>query len=389
MITLVKIILLCFFFFSFFLSLKVKGGDIDIDFYGEILTLSVDPASLSKNHFGNNDLGLRRFHSYMKKENGLALVKCALAIKTKYNLNDWIYFELLKKICNKYSTANRVSMNLWFLLGESGYRTIIAFENDSSYTFVYSKNRTQDLLKIGDKICLNCGAIEGKKVFSRNDAYSKGKYFDFRWNDFPNYPSCLSETGAFFVPELGIIKAHTFALNLRKGLVQMYRDYPRTDLIEIAKVKVSDSTNLFTSGVEKFVYGFSDSMKVTYIMHLISAGIDYVTDTEIFGKSDKWMFPEEVLFYRSGDCEDRVSLLFYLLKEILDPSMLIVYYLKEDHITLAVNLNLVSPPDFTYKGLKYYICETSTTDNSFFELGKGRIYSSQFFVLGEYARGSR
>jgi predicted transglutaminase-like cysteine proteinase len=49
------------------------------------------------------------------------------------------------------------------------------------------------------------------------------------------------------------------------------------------------------------------------IWEYVASGVEYITDRNIFGVDDLWLFPEETLVLQKGDCEDSSFLLATML----------------------------------------------------------------------------
>jgi hypothetical protein len=121
------------------------------------------------------------------------------------------------------------------------------------------------------------------------------------------------------------------------------------------------------------------------MMHLIASVSDYKTDEKVFGKKDKWMFPEEFFYYQSGDCEDRTIALTKLIFELTSLPTIIIDYPGIKHVNLAVSIeNLKNKPDLYYKGLPFYVCEVSSMNNSFIPIGEyNRLQGKVYNIIGE------
>jgi hypothetical protein len=80
----------------------------------------------------------------------------------------------------------------------------------------------------------------------------------------------------------------------------------------------------------------------------------YEDDENNFGK-EKRLSPEETLFARYSDCDDRAALFFYLVKEIYNLPMIALLY--PTHITMAVQFDKPVGSPIIYKGKAYSLCE--------------------------------
>jgi hypothetical protein len=80
----------------------------------------------------------------------------------------------------------------------------------------------------------------------------------------------------------------------------------------------------------------------------------YQNDENNFGK-EKRLSPEQTLFSKYSDCDDRAALFFYLVKEIYNLPMIALLY--PTHISMAVQFDKAQGQSIIYKGQKYSVCE--------------------------------
>jgi hypothetical protein len=96
----------------------------------------------------------------------------------------------------------------------------------------------------------------------------------------------------------------------------------------------------------------------------------YENDQENFGK-EKRLAPEETLWQKYSDCDDRAALFFYLVREIYNLPMIVLLY--PTHISIAVKFNKPIGDAIVYKGQKYSICDPTAQTK---ELAMGEIPES-------------
>ena len=149
-------------------------------------------------------------------------------------------------------------------------------------------------------------------------------------------------------------------------------------------IPLTANANKLIDRIADITRGYSDSSRVNYLLDFISKNSEYSDDKVTFSNVDKFASPEEFLFYGEGDCEDRSSFLFYALKEILAKPLVIVRYPNEEHLNVAISLELKAQPDFVYKERSYYICEP-TTVRGFIPLGKVNLKkTTSYDIIGEF-----
>ena len=107
---------------------------------------------------------------------------------------------------------------------------------------------------------------------------------------------------------------------------------------------------------------------IDYLMRFTRYAFLYENDEENFGK-EKRLSPEETLFSKYSDCDDRAALFFYLVKEIYNVPMIALLY--PTHITMAVQFDTpVGGDPIVYKGKTYSICEPTPQKE---DLGIGKM----------------
>ena len=109
---------------------------------------------------------------------------------------------------------------------------------------------------------------------------------------------------------------------------------------------------------------------IDYLMKFTRYAFLYQNDEENFGK-EKRLSPEETLFSNYSDCDDRVALFFYLVKEIYNVPMIALLY--PTHITMAVQFDKPVGDPIVYNGKIYNICEPTPQKE---ELSLGKMSSA-------------
>jgi hypothetical protein len=93
---------------------------------------------------------------------------------------------------------------------------------------------------------------------------------------------------------------------------------------------------------------------IDYLMRFTRYAFLYQNDEDNFGK-EKHLSPEQTLFSKYSDCDDRAALFFYLVKEIYNLPMIALLY--PTHISMAVQFDKPFGKSIIYNGEKYSICE--------------------------------
>ena len=106
--------------------------------------------------------------------------------------------------------------------------------------------------------------------------------------------------------------------------------------------------------LKKQTKGLSTKNGVDYLMRFTRYAFVFEPDTKQFGR-EKRLTPEQTLLYESSDCEDRVFLFYYLVKEIYNLPMIVLVY--PGHVTIAVEFGRPFGNSIVYNGKKYSVCE--------------------------------
>lgn len=106
---------------------------------------------------------VKQFYTTANASNYQPLVDSLLSFKKRYKLNDWIYYQLVRKtaqaISPKAENYSRYTLYKWFLLAKSGYDARLALTKDKVIFYVYNREEVEDLpffMVDGRKyVCLN------------------------------------------------------------------------------------------------------------------------------------------------------------------------------------------------------------------------------------------
>jgi hypothetical protein len=146
-----------------------------------------------------------------------------------------------------------------------------------------------------------------------------------------------------------------FKVKLSSQVHKLFQNYPVVDYESSLNIPMSRETyNSLIPQLKKSLKGMSQKNGVDYLMRFTRYAFLFEADSKHFG-SEKRLSPEQTLFYDQSDCEDRVALFFFLVKEIYNLPMIVLAY--PTHVTIAVEFNKPVGNAITYNGRKYTICE--------------------------------
>lgn len=270
----------------------------------------------------------------------------------RYRLNDWGLASMLFEASKSYySNVNEQVLFTWAGLLKNGYNAKVGYSNDRIYlllpadillyTVSYSVNNT-------DYYLVEPGSVVKvpETLFIHEADYPEGKTeFSFRLTEIPKLK---------FREEKRILKATSpLSLSLNKNLLNFFSNYPPCDLQVYFNTPLSESTGRqLDAYFTDMLNGRNDAQKLDFLLDYVQHSVTYLTDKEQFGR-ERYLFPEETLYFAGADCEDRSALLAALIKRYTSLDFIVLGF--PAHITLAVNLNSCKGNDYlTFKSRKFY-----------------------------------
>jgi hypothetical protein len=354
--------------------------NISFEFYNDTFNLEVDSSIIVN---APTDLSEQYIKSSYNKVNAgkySSIIKTLTAYKTKHQLNDWLYYQLIRKtaqqISPKKDNYERYTFYKWFLLGKSGYdarltiadnRIIFYVFNDediSDIPFVMFKNKKYMCLNHHDYAYADLNKVPPHDMISIPEAKEAFSYKVTRMPDFK--PEDYYEKQIQFSYKH---KTYHFNIKLNPDVETIFANYPVVDFESYFNIPLSKETyGSLIPLLKKNVSGMKQKKGIDYLMRFTRYAFLYENDEENFGK-EKRLSPEETLFSKYSDCDDRAALFFYLVKEIYNVPMIALLY--PTHITMAVQFDTpVGGDPIVYKGKTYSICEPTPQKE---DLGIGKM----------------
>lgn len=348
-------------------SAQEENRIISVDLYGTVLKVPVRLGELTNVPLTLSSQSLQQRLQRMNENGYGPLMDSLLLYREKYALNDWLYYQLIRRVAQqlspKESNYTGYTMYKWYMLARSGYDARLALSRERIIFYVCNDEDISDIPFF---------MVSGRKYMCLN-------YHDYaaaNLNEDPPVPVSLlvpGATGAFsykvtrmpdFKPEdytdrkLDFVydhKEYHFNIRLNKEVQQLFANYPGVDFETYFNIPLSKETySSLIPLLKKNISKMSQKKGVDYLMRFTRYAFLYENDQENFGK-EKRLSPEETLSSAYSDCDDRVALFFYLVKEIYDLPMIALLY--PTHITMAVAFSKPVGDPIAYKGKIYSVCE--------------------------------
>jgi len=310
---------------------------------------------------------VQKFYQTADQTNYIQLVNDLLEYKDKHHLNDWVYYQLIRhtaqQIAPKTENYTRYTLYKWFLMCKSGYDARLAVGNDQIIFFIQNKEDISDIpfFEIDGKkyTCLNFH--DYGKLFQRAETYIPVKIkvpeaiadFSYKITKLPDFtPSNYKEKQIEF--NYGH-KAYHFNVKLNDDVSDLFKNYPGVDFETYLNIPLSKETyQSLIPALKENLKGKNQQEGVDYLMRFTRYAFLYENDEENFG-SEKRLSAEQTLLNKYSDCDDRVALFFYLVKEIYNLPMITLLY--PTHVTMAVQFEHPIGDAILYNGKYYSVCE--------------------------------
>ncbi len=346
-----------------------------IQFYSTSLDLRYDPSMLKKNRHCTSTFCIKRFYKKLEESDYQLLLDDLLKHKEALKLNDWFYYNLVRKAINQIYVDKRDMFRttaVWFIMTKSGYDTRL-YTSKNKFTFLYV--RTEDkvfeapFVKIKKRPYVNLTAmyygINTRGIYFEIPRYQPGqlndKPFSFKIEHFPDLPPMLIEREYKFKMEKEEIVLNVDVDTLGKTLL---KGFPITLPMNYIEVPLSQTTMAsLKKALNPHLIDKSPTDKIRTLVSFTRKAFPYKSD-QVKYRRDQPLTADQLMLADSSDFEDRCALFYSLLKETTDLNFIVIQYTYDDIITIGVELpELVGKP-FEYEGIQYTICDPTMPSNS-------------------------
>lgn len=358
----------------FFVSLLPQSSgarqtesSISFDFYGEQITIPFDQSLFVDFTAPLSEKSLQFFYQRISAEDYTPVIKALLAYKKQYRLDDWLYYQLIRKtaqqVSPKAANYHRYTLYKWYLLTGSGYDALLSIKADRILFYVQTDENIYNIpgrLRNGKQyICLNYhdyGVINfEREIFAEVALPVPGavKGFSYKVMHLPDFKKTdyQEKDISFNYNE----QDYHFKLRVNPQIKTIFANYPVVDYESYFNIPLSRETySSLIPLLKKNIKGMNQKNGVDFLMRFTRYAFLFEPDSRQFG-NEKRLSPEQTLLYEQSDCDDRAALFFYLVKEIYNLPMLVLAF--PEHVTIAVKFDKPVGTPIMYKGEKYSVCE--------------------------------
>lgn len=346
---------------------RVMANNFSFEFYSGTFNFELDPGSDIDFSDPLTATAIQNFYNKLNQSNYQSVLNSLLAYKEKHQLNDWIYYQLIRKtaqqISPKAENYERYTLYKWFFLSKSGYDSRLSIGNNRIIFYVRNDENINDIpffsIEGFKYMCLNYHDY-GKIDFEKDKVYpvmvnipEAKSSFSYKVTRMPDFkPESYNEKEIQFSYRS---RPYHFQVKLNPEVENIFKNYPGVDFESYFNIPLSRETyHSLIPILMKNIEGMSQKKGVDYLMRFTRYAFLYQTDENNFGK-EKRLSPEQTLFSKYSDCDDRAALFFYLVKEIYNLPMIALLY--PTHISMAVQFDKTQGKSIIYKGQRYSVCE--------------------------------
>ena len=337
---------------------EFEQNTCQFEFYGVNLSINYDSRIISaqiEDSVNNNSIS--SYWANMCEINYNRLISKLTDIKSDFNLNDWGYYLLIKKLSKQIFPSNLKSEKLltWYLLTRSGYKARIAYTPQDVFLLIASNADIYNVNYLNYNN-LKYYLLDSKETKVRTydkDFPDAHLVMDFNINSPINLPEKLAQRKLNFTYEG---KNYSLSLNYNQNLIDFYNDYPQVQISIYFDAMVSRAAKeSIVDSLYPLIKDKSETDAAGFLLNFVQNAFDYKTDEEQFNH-EKFFFVEDVLHYPYCDCEDRAVFYAFLMKELLKHEVVGIEY--PGHMSTAVHFNQQIEGDvLVFQNKTFAICD--------------------------------
>ncbi|MEX0906151.1 MAG: hypothetical protein WD028_10540 [Balneolaceae bacterium] len=293
-----------------------------------------------------NEKSLQNYWADMSETDYEPIVERLEQLRKEISLNDWGYLSAVHKMAeDMYGTSgNNAILFTWYMMTKADYKMKLGYSGAEVYLLLPAQTRIYNTpFYTIDNERYYVASLDGSVQNPANIRTYAGSYpnADELVNlHIPNTPKVAE---SYLERELSFRygdEVYSFSVPVNRNLIAFYEYYPHTDLPVYHNAKRSEQTrNALLRNLAGIIDGKDQVEAANILMRFTQTAFQYQTDTEQF-KRQKYMLPEETLYYPYSDCDDRAIMLAFLVDELL--GLEVVGLLYPRHLATAIKFD--NPP---------------------------------------------
>jgi hypothetical protein len=304
---------------------------------------------------------------YWDRLSSMDLEKLFLSLETardRLNLGDWGLAGLVHAYAESQAGGNRgeESALSWFLLIKAGYDVRLVFDPGSGELY---------LMLPAEEILYGApyADLDGRRYYFID--FGPSREYPRRFSSYPEGFPAAGKRMSFSLDSVPALPPQTEArlldfsyqgreISLRLeydlSLIDYYDNHPQASFGSYLSGGASQS---FSAAVREsfdpLLHGRSPEEAAGLLLRFVQTAFAYRTDQDQFSR-EKWMLPDETLFYPYSDCDDRSVLFAWLVRELLELPVIGIQW--PGHMAVAVAFD--SPAGgagFHAAGRRWTLCD--------------------------------
>jgi len=369
---------------------------VNFEFFGMPISLEAAPSFNVPFDKTLSQESVQDFYEQLNSSRYSGVTDNLINYKQRYKLDDWLFYQLIRKTAQQFSPKqdnyHRYTLYKWFLLGKTGYNTLLTIADNKVLFYVQCDELVYNIpyrMKDGQQfVCLNYHDYGNNIDFTKSHFTEVAVLIPEALHSFTYKISNLPEFSdqEYTEKELDFNyyqEEYRFRIKVNPDVKTIFTNYPVVDYSTYFNIPLSSETyRTLIPELKKALKNKPTKEGVDFLMRFTRYAFLFKPDAEVFG-AEKRLSPEQTLLFNESDCDDRAGLFFFLVKEIYDLPMIVLSYPK--HVTIAVQFDKPFGNTIVYNGKKYSICEP-TPQRTDLPIGKSlpQLRNEPYEVAYEY-----
>lgn len=281
-------------------------------------------------------------------------------------LNDWGFLLLIHDFSETvYGRKNYKLVNLyhWFLLTRAGYKVRVGYDQHNVYLLFAVRHKvfnTQYYTLDGEAfylINLDNSQQNPSSIFTYSGNHQgQNKRLDLSIDALPRFSQSMQTENKILEFEYQD-SLYSIPVSVDKNLIDYFEHYPVTELPLYfnASLGTASKNNLYKV-LAPAIKEMNEVEAVNFLLRFVQKAFAYKTDQLQFNR-EKYMLPEETLFYPYSDCDDRAILFANLVRDLTGLEVVGLRYSRHLATGVAFKNSVVQGDYHTRFDTKYYVAD--------------------------------
>lgn len=299
-----------------------------------------------------------------------ALLSDCLSLRSKYNLPDWAYLNMLDIIAREIYPNNKNAATLLtaWLYSQSGYQMRLGRDSNNLVMMFATDHIIYGPYYRLDGTNYTPFKSRPSSLDLSRASFPNEKSMSLVLTSLPKTNSKMSSPRnrkSRLYPELN------YDLSVDENLIEFFNTYPNSQLGNDKMTRWAIYANTpMSAEIKEQLYprlrqdisALSDRDKVQHILNWVQTGFIYEYDDKVWG-GDRAFFPDETIYYPYADCEDRAILFTRLVRDLVGLDAILVYY--PGHLASAIGFNGTENGDYIMlNGRRFTVCDPTFVDGA-------------------------